>query len=173
MTMPRNLRLTFMIWLRDKVFKVPEATVGPKILQYIYNTLFPLRAFYLNQSGIRYDVCKNIYYINGYEFTGEFIKRIGEMGRAPAKTGELYREEMAIIIGGPTSLFKGSFLHHASLKVDHGLIHFDPETKVDPIATYTVITPEIVASVEGLIPPPKPDTATDADDVADETNEHF
>lgn len=77
-----------MIWLREKVFKVPEATVGPKALTIIYNIFFPLRFFYEHQSGIHYDPPTDIYTINGNEYTGKVLRLIAQKGIDAKRAGE-------------------------------------------------------------------------------------
>ena len=70
------MRFKFLRWLRNKVFKVPEGAVAPKLLAFFYHLFFPLHWFYENQSNIKYDTRTNIYTVNGLEMSGEFIDLI-------------------------------------------------------------------------------------------------
>jgi len=79
-----NKRIRFYHWLRKDVFKVPEATIGPRFLPIIYYLLFPLNWFYEKQSGIKYDMQRHIYIIQGMEFSGgifEFLTDVSKTGK--------------------------------------------------------------------------------------------
>jgi len=68
--------MTFLKYLRDKVFKVPLGEIPPWYLNVVYRILFPLRYFYESQSNLRYDFQQNIYHINNYRFQGELLYQL-------------------------------------------------------------------------------------------------
>jgi len=72
----KNKRMTFLKYLRDKVFKVPLGEIPPWYLMIIYRILFPLRYFYESQNNLRYNFQENMYYINNYRFTGELFEQL-------------------------------------------------------------------------------------------------
>lgn len=66
-------RMRFLKWLRSDIFKVAVGTIAPKPLQIIYNILFPVLSTYNKQNDLRYDAGRNVYFVNGVEFSGEFF----------------------------------------------------------------------------------------------------
>lgn len=67
------MRFAFLRFLRKNVFKVPEGAIAPKLLKFIYYTLFPFNWLYERQSNINYKVETDVYTIRGMRFTGELF----------------------------------------------------------------------------------------------------
>ena len=66
-------RYRFLRMLRQ-LANVPEGCVVPRWIQFIYHILFPLNWFYERQSGIHYDVVRDIYTIQGMKFSGDVFR---------------------------------------------------------------------------------------------------
>lgn len=79
------MRKKIMRFILRKVAKVPEATIMPKWCQFIAFILFPLRGMYANFSNIKYDYCRDIYTINGLEFSSGMFHMLNHI-----KPGELF-----------------------------------------------------------------------------------
>lgn len=77
-----EIRYRFLRLLRQMA-NLPECSVAPKWIQFIYYVLFPLNWFYNRQSGIKYDAERDIYTIRGIKFSGDvFIHFKNATGRS-------------------------------------------------------------------------------------------
>jgi len=63
-------RYKFLIWLRTKIFKVPEGGMSPKFIIIIQHILFPLHYFYTKQANVRFDYKTDTYFIRGTKISG-------------------------------------------------------------------------------------------------------
>jgi hypothetical protein len=81
-----GLRSRFLYWLKDFA-KVEEAVKPPAWITLIYYLLFPLRAWYAKQSGLRYDYAKNTLIIHGVNFSMRLLEDLAYS----AKVSQLFR----------------------------------------------------------------------------------
>ena len=80
------MRIRFIHWLNHRVFKTPEGQVAHKFVRIVYRVLFLMRYFYEKQSGIKYDMMRDVYIINGMKYSRDALEYFSHT----AKEGDVF-----------------------------------------------------------------------------------
>lgn len=113
------LRERLFKFVRTKIAKTPEGVVSPKWVGIVYRILFPLRYYIENNKHINYDWTRNVYVINGLEFSSVIFTFFANSARVGTvfSFDELENGNITIT----------TFPKHLIKKVDLSVVEIHPE----------------------------------------------